>query len=139
MASVTPAHQLPVLYNDLQPAESLHDVLHTLDHLSYIVNEIFTRVDTRIEQERLRITQIKHRVAVCGQKVSQIKGSKQAITVFSTAKFPAPKSLPAYPTLFGEIDEVSIHCTLVFFGYIVVLNSVLWSCFLVETQSLSRR
>lgn len=108
MASVTPAHQLPVLYNDLQASENIHDVLHSLEHLSYIVNEIFTRVDTRIEEERVRITQIKNRVNICSQKVSQMKGSKQAITVFSTAKFPAPKSLPAYPTLFGEIKEVSV-------------------------------
>ena len=106
MTAAITSHQVQIVYHDLTPAETLHDVLHTLDHLSYIVNEIFTRIDTRIEEERLRVNQIKHRVHVCNQKVSQIKGSKQAITVFSTSKFPAPKSLPAYPTLFGQINSV---------------------------------
>jgi hypothetical protein len=43
---------------------------------------------------------------VCQEKVKQIKGSNQAITVFSTAKFPAAKKLPDYPTLFGQVIEV---------------------------------
>ena len=35
-----------------------------------------------------------------------MRGSKSAITVFSTAKFPAPKELPSYPTLYDNMHTM---------------------------------
>ena len=104
------SHRMPLVFNDLSHRESVEDVVYTLEHLSHIVDEIFTRIDTRISEEKTRISSIKSRVGVCEQKVQKIKGSNRAITVFSTAKFPAPKKLPSYPTLFGHIQEVCCYC-----------------------------
>ncbi len=100
------SHRMPLVFNDLSHRESVEDVIYTLEHLAHIVDEIFTRIDTRINEEKTRVSSIKSRVNACEQKVQKIKGSNRAITVFSTAKFPAPKKLPSYPTLFGHIIEV---------------------------------
>lgn len=105
--TIAQPYQVALVNNDLTNDETLLDVFHSLDHLSAIVNEIFTKIDNRIDAEKTRISYIKARVNVCQQKVGQIKGSTQAITIFSTAKYPAPKSLPLYPTLLQESSIVS--------------------------------
>jgi len=106
MATISQPYQVSLISNDLASGETLLDVFYSLDHLQSIVNEIFQRIDTRVEDERQRIQQIKHRVNTCVEKIQQIKGSNQAITVFSTAKYPAPKTLPSYPTLLGHTSNV---------------------------------
>lgn len=105
--SIAQPYQVTLVNNDLTSEETLLDVFHSLEHLSTIVSEIFTKIDNRVEAEKTRISYIKARVAVCQKKVDQIRGSNQAITVFSTAKFPAPKNLPMYPTLLQEASHVS--------------------------------
>lgn len=108
-STIAQPYQIALVNNDLTTDETLLDVFHSLDHLSAIVNEIFTKIDTRIDAEKTRISYIKSRVDVCQQKVKQIKGTSQAITIFSTAKYPAPKELPLYPTLLQESSIV--RCT----------------------------
>lgn len=49
---------------------------------------------------------INERVGACQAKVAQVRGSKSAITVFSTAKFPAPKELPPYSTLYDNMNAM---------------------------------
>jgi WAS family protein 1 len=105
---ITHSYQVSQAPNDLEQPEALLDVFHSLEHLNHIVTDIFQHIDKRLQEEQLRVTEIKKRVGVCQQKVQKIKGSKQAITVFSTAKFPAPKVLPSYPTLFSQEEEVYI-------------------------------
>jgi WAS protein family homolog 1 len=108
MTNVLQPYQVALINNDLTANETLFDVFHSLDHLSSIVTEIFQRIESRVNDEKNRLNQIKARVDVCGQKVQQIRGSNQAITVFSTAKFPAPKQLPLYPALLGQKSVVSL-------------------------------
>lgn len=107
---ITHSYQVSQAPNDLEQPEALLDVFHSLEHLNNIVTDIFQHIDKRLQEEQLRVTEIKKRVGVCQQKVQKIKGSKQAITVFSTAKFPAPKVLPSYPTLFSQEEEVFFFC-----------------------------
>lgn len=115
--TIAQPYQVALVNNDLTNDETLLDVFHSLDHLAAIVNEIFTKIDTRIDAEKTRISFIKARVNVCQQKVQQIKGSTQAITIFSTAKYPAPKELPMYPTLLQESSIVRRY--FVFIGKII--------------------
>lgn len=84
------------------------DAFYALETLSATIDDIFSRIEKRISDERIRVDQIKSRVANCKNKVDQVRGSKKATTVFSTAKFPAPHALPMYPTLFGQMHEVCL-------------------------------
>ena len=87
-----------------------------------LLSFLFTNIQ-RISDEKRRVDHIKARVGVCKSKVSQVRGSKKATTVFSTAKFPAPKLLPSYPTLFGSLNEVSpvSYCFLFYLNFLVLL------------------
>ena len=112
MALLLKSYNIPVVYNDLDQSETLNDVFYALDNLSSTINNIFNKIDSRITNERIRLDHIKVRINTCRLKVSLVRGSQNATTVFSTSKFPAPKSLPSYPTLFSDVIEVcsSIIC-----------------------------
>lgn len=108
MAQILQPYKAPVVYNDLSQNEVLGDMFYSLENLSGTINDIFSRMEKRIADERRRVDQIKARVATCKSKVESVKGTSQATTIFSTAKFPAPKNLPSYPTLFSQVTEVKI-------------------------------
>ena len=107
MAQILQPSRVPVIYYDLSPEETMGDAFYALETLSSTIDDIFNRIEKRISDEKRRVDQIKTRVAVCKSKVNQVRGSKKATTVFSTAKFPAPKLLPSYPTLFSQMQEVN--------------------------------
>ena len=72
------------------------------------IDDVFGRIDRRVSDERKRVDSIKVRIKDCKQLVAAVKGSNKATTVFSTSKFPAPKSLPLYPTIYSHLQEVLI-------------------------------
>lgn len=106
MAQILQPYELPLIYSDLSPSETLRDALHAIKSLSRTVDEIFTKIDSRLATERQRLGSIHKRVSKCHDKVRQVQGSKKAITVFSTAKFPAAKTLPFYSTLIPDAKEI---------------------------------
>lgn len=113
MSQILQPYKVPITYGDLSQAETLKDVFFALENLSGTIDDIFNRMDKRIQDERKRVDHIRTRVATCKGKVDLVKGSNQATTVFSTAKFPAPKLLPAYPTLFSQLTEVRLLLTFI--------------------------
>lgn len=55
--------------------------------------------------ERNRLQLVNSRVATCLSKIQMVKGTNRATTVFSTAKYPAPKELPQQSTMFSILGE----------------------------------
>jgi hypothetical protein len=106
MAKILQPYELPLVEYDVSEDETLLDVFYSLERLSGTFDDIFLHIDKRLNDERNRLAKIHERVSTCQTKVSKVKGSKRATTVFSTAKFPAPKSLPAYPTLFSQSTDM---------------------------------
>eukprot|EP01038_Epipyxis_sp_PR26KG_P005982 gene5982-8238_t len=106
MAQILQPYRVPIVYDDLTEEETLQDVFYALDNLSGTIKDVFNKIDKRITEEKNRVNHINNRVSVCKSKVDKVKGSNQAITVFSTSKFPAPKELPSYPTLFSQMNEM---------------------------------
>jgi len=103
MALVLQPYELPpITTNDVTLPETLRDALHALETLSVTVDDIFGRLETKIAAERTRLSSITGRIAACQVKVEALRGSKNATTVFSTAKFPASKTLPLHATLYDD-------------------------------------
>lgn len=97
---------MSIVHADLNSPEVLKDLFYALNHLSTTIDDVFTRIEKRIGEERKRVDQIKSRISSCKVAVDKVSGSARATTVFSTAKFPAPKMLPSYPTLFSQINAM---------------------------------
>jgi hypothetical protein len=104
MALILQPYEIPVTYGDLSNEEVILDIFHSLEKLSTTLNDIYGRVEKRLGEEKLRVSKINSRISTCYKKVQVIKGTnKQATTVFSTAKYPAPKSLALYPTILSGV------------------------------------
>jgi WAS family protein 1 len=106
MTNLHQSYEISLVYNNLELSETLEDTFYSIEHLNTIIKDIFQKIDNRIGQEKSRLDNIKKRTAICSDKVRQLKGSNQAVTVFSTAKYPAPKHLPPSNTLLGDVTEV---------------------------------
>lgn len=105
MAQILQPYECALVNNDVTNDETLHDLFYNLDRLNGTIDDVFARIERRVNDERHRLSQINTRVATCQGKVNLVRGSNRATTVFSTSKFPAPRDLPAYPTLFSQMTE----------------------------------
>ena len=106
-------YKVSMVYNDLNQNEIYNDISYTLETLTIIMNDVFNKINYRIINEKNKLDTIKLRINKCKLKVDEIRGSQNATTIFSTAKFPTSKILLSYPTLFSEIHKVkSILCYL---------------------------
>lgn len=93
-------YQVPVVGLDLPPAEALSQSLDALKHLDGIINDIFARLSTRVKEERSRITSVCDRVVTAKARVDVIgQNQDKATTIYSSAKYPAPKILPDFNQL----------------------------------------
>jgi hypothetical protein len=120
-------------------------MLHALGRLRGAMDDAFGRISSRLAHERERVGAINTRINTCQSKVTLISGSNKATTVFSTAKYPAPKRIPNFLTLFSNKADVdpppypdaddSIHYTLPSPGTSVLSNPELDS----EVDELLRR
>jgi hypothetical protein len=52
--------------------------------------------------EKNRVSSVNERIGTCRAKIDTLRGSTRAITILSTAKYPAPKMLPLVKTLFHD-------------------------------------
>lgn len=107
MSNILNPYEVPVVLNDVGQSQALSDVIFALEGLSKIIDDAFGKIEKRVDDERTRVNGINDRLTVCGTKVKAIVGSKQATTVFSTAKFPGPKQLPLFHCLFNQLSSVS--------------------------------
>lgn len=107
MAKILKPYDIAVVHGDLSFPQTLGDIFFALDGLTKTIDDSFDRIEKRIVDERKRVDQINERLNTCHTKVSAIVGSTKATTVFSTAKFPGPKQLPVFVSLFNQISQIS--------------------------------
>ncbi|OQS06427.1 carbon catabolite repressor protein [Thraustotheca clavata] len=93
------------VYEDLKKPFVAKDVIRQLIHLDTVVADVFERISLRIQAEKDRVKAIDAKIAACQAKVVAVTerglGNK-ATTVFSTAKYPAPKVLPTIKGLYCD-------------------------------------
>ena len=87
---------VPLVGRDVQDTELVKDMLAQLHHLDNIVNTVFSNITTRIAAEKTRLSTLNRKCQTCRGLITSLQGSTKAMTVFSTAKYPAPTKLP-YP------------------------------------------
>lgn len=121
-------YEVPLVSTNLRPQEMILQMADTLDYLESVSNDIFSKVDARIQESRKRIQNINQRVDVAQSKIAMMTGSRKATRIFSSSRFPgalqstAPKmfaqaSVPAAAKSKPELDstEVPLDNDLVFY------------------------
>ncbi|CAH6792016.1 WASH complex subunit 1 [Phodopus roborovskii] len=98
-------YAVPLIQPDLRREEAIQQVADALQQLQSISGDIFSRISQRVELSRRQLQAIRERVSLAQAKIEKIKGSKKAIKVFSSAKYPAPERLQEYGSIFtGALD-----------------------------------
>nr|BAG58914.1 unnamed protein product [Homo sapiens]BAH14858.1 unnamed protein product [Homo sapiens] len=63
----------------------------------------------QVEQSRSQVQAIGEKVSLAQAKIEKIKGSKKAIKVFSSAKYPAPGRLQEYGSIFTGAQDPGLQ------------------------------
>ncbi|EGG15006.1 hypothetical protein DFA_09826 [Cavenderia fasciculata] len=95
-------YQVPVVCNGLREPESINQIVDALDKLDKVFADVYSSISNRIQHERNRMEGITGRLNNVQYRVNQVVGSKSAITVFSSAKYPTEKKWPDYNPLYAD-------------------------------------
>ena len=105
-------YNVSILSPKLRHEEFILSVADTLSYLEKVSDDIFARITKRTEEYRDQIKKINQRADLAQAKIEKLKGSKKAIQVFSSAKYPAADELDAYKSIFsGKTDYEDIPRT----------------------------
>lgn len=100
-------YNVPVIPQNLPNAETIVQIGEALNYLSDVANDIFYRVNSRINSNDSKICVLNERIQVVSNKINNLEGSgaKKATRVFSCSKYPAGDLNKKYVTIFKS-DKV---------------------------------
>lgn len=93
-------YKVNLIASDLSIEETILQIADTLDNLNGIVDDVFSRILTRIQQNMQRTSKINERIDHSRAKVEKLTGMQKAIKVFSSAKYPASIKHEHYRSVF---------------------------------------
>ncbi|GAQ88655.1 WASD domain containing protein [Klebsormidium nitens] len=93
-------HEVPVVAHGLRPAETYAQLCQALQALQSTATAVFDLVESRVESERGRLRAISSRIRSAEAKIASLTGSTKAITIYSSAKYPAQHNID-YEPVFG--------------------------------------
>ncbi|KAG3292701.1 WASH complex subunit 1 [Ictidomys tridecemlineatus] len=102
-------YSVPLIQPDLRREEAIQQVADALQYLQKVSGDIFSRISQRVELSRSQLQAIGERVSLAQAKIEKIKGSKKAIKVFSSAKYPAPERLQEYGSIFTGAQDPGLQ------------------------------
>ncbi|XP_066225558.1 WASH complex subunit 1 isoform X1 [Saccopteryx leptura] len=102
-------YTVPLIQPDLRREEAIHQAADALQYLQKVSGDIFSRISQRVELSRRQLQAIGERVSLAQAKIEKIKGSKKAIKVFSSAKYPAPECLQEYSSIFTGAQDFGLQ------------------------------
>nr|XP_020644687.1 WASH complex subunit 1 [Pogona vitticeps] len=98
-------YSVPLIQPNLRREEAIHQIADALEYLQKVSDDIFNRISQRVEASRTQLRAIDERVTLAQAKIEKIKGSKKAIKVFSSSKYPAPERLQEYISIFAGAKD----------------------------------
>lgn len=98
-------YDIPLVPPDLRQDESLLQLFDALEHLDVVVDEVFSRIESKVASNRTKLIDVNNRINVAKAKVGKVVGSKKATQVFATAKYPGPSSLETFTPIHSEVDN----------------------------------
>ncbi|XP_017720109.1 PREDICTED: LOW QUALITY PROTEIN: WAS protein family homolog 1 [Rhinopithecus bieti] len=102
-------YAVPLIQPDLRREEAVQQMADALQYLQKVSGDIFSRISQRVEQSRSQVQAIGEKVSLAQAKIEKIKGSKKAIKVFSSAKYPAPECLQEYGSIFTGAQDPGLQ------------------------------
>ena len=83
---------LPLISHDLIREEAIYQVANSLEYLDQCCEDLFKRIESSVDTAANKIKAFDTRIELINLKINKIKGSKKAIQICSSAKYPIAKS-----------------------------------------------
>lgn len=96
-------YDLNLISTDLRHEELVHQIAESLDYLQGVMNDVFSKAESRVKTNRDRLAQVQHRAKVAQVKVDHLKGRKKATQVILANKLPTLLSLMHASVLFPKM------------------------------------
>ncbi|KAF2884009.1 hypothetical protein ILUMI_22127 [Ignelater luminosus] len=93
-------YNVPIIPQNLRRDETIVQIGDALNYLSEVANDIFSRVNNRVETNKVQLSNLSNRVDEARLKISKLTGAKKATQVFSSSKYPAADVHRQYKSIF---------------------------------------
>lgn len=94
-------YKVNLIPSDLSMEEGVLQIADMLDNLNGIVEDVFARLMSRINQNVEKTVKLHERIEISRNKVDKLTGMPKAIKVFSGAKYPTSITHEHYESVFG--------------------------------------
>mmetsp|Transcript_37219 Transcript_37219/g.81042 ORF Transcript_37219/g.81042 Transcript_37219/m.81042 type:complete len:561 (-) Transcript_37219:149-1831(-) len=105
--------EFPIVFQDLPQHQTYAQLCDSLERLDNASKEIFSRINSRINEQRGKLGDITARVQTCEAQIAAIASERRkATTVLSSNKYPAGPVLPNFESFYSpdEASEVETVC-----------------------------
>ncbi|KAI9582940.1 hypothetical protein GQX74_012157 [Glossina fuscipes] len=93
---------VPIVPPDLRHEETIIQAAYALDCLQKTINQIFIRIDERIEFNNVKVKQLGERIHKAQSKVKSLLGTHKALRIYAPSKFPGTQAFQNIPITFDS-------------------------------------
>lgn len=99
-------YHVPIVPPELRHEEFILQIADSLEYLEKVTEDVFKRITTCVNETQEKLKLINQRTDHAQAKIDMLKGSKKAIRVFSSAKYPGKETLENYKSIFDCKNEL---------------------------------
>jgi hypothetical protein len=96
----THSYTVPIIAGDLRRAEFVKQIADTCDYVDSVSQDMFNRIAIRLNIYRAQLNKFDERIQHANAHIDRIKGSKRAIQVHSSARYPVEQKRSTYKSIF---------------------------------------
>lgn len=98
-------YNIPVIPYDLRREETVLQFADALEYISTVSDDVFTRVNNRVKENRDKLNAILDRIKIAEAKIERVRGTNKATQVFSSSKYPAAEEREIYLSMFKDMES----------------------------------
>lgn len=93
-------YTVPIIPGDLRRAEFIKQFADVFEYLDAVSQDMFNRIAIRLNVYRAQLNQFDERIQHANAHLERIRGSKRAIQIHSSARYPVEKNRSTYQSIF---------------------------------------
>ncbi|XP_055593081.1 WASH complex subunit 1 [Uranotaenia lowii] len=99
-----PCYNIPVVDPDLRHEEMILQAVNVFEFLNQVIEDVFDRVNRRIESNRKRLEKIDLQIEQVNRDVARLKQTKEAIVIYSPCRYPGADLDHTIRPTFDDVD-----------------------------------
>lgn len=99
MTAIQP-YTVPLITGDLRRAEMVKQCADIFEYMDLVSQDMFNRIAIRLNLYRAQLNKFDERIQHAHSNIERIKGSKRAIQVHSSSRYPVEQTRSTYKSIF---------------------------------------